>query len=187
MKFIKFTYVDSVTGISVASQPSANGPVFPNVEGLAFAFALESQYPTSVPVFFGTCPDSSATQVDGVIEVVTPEYFSSSQTTEISERAKIRRASEVEKIVVETASGLKFDGDEASQIRMMKAAFAMNALGTESTQWVMGDNSVVTVTASDLSEALSLAVEQQTSIMLATIPTEQPTPAPTDPDMGTPR
>ena len=69
MKYIKFTYVDAVTGNSIASEFAANGPVFPNVDGLEFAWARESQYPTDVPEFFGTCPDDADTQVDGVLGV----------------------------------------------------------------------------------------------------------------------
>ena len=69
MKHIKFTYVDAITGISIASEPAQNGPVFPPVAGLEFAWARESQYPTDVPEFFGTCPDDADTQVDGVLGV----------------------------------------------------------------------------------------------------------------------
>ena len=69
MKYIKFTYVDAITSISVAKQPATNGPVFPNVDGLEFAWARESRYPTDVPEFFGTCPDDADTQVDGVLGV----------------------------------------------------------------------------------------------------------------------
>ena len=69
MKYIKFTYVDAITGISIASEPAANGPVFPNVVGLEFVWARESQYPTDVPEFFGTCPDDSNVQIDGVLGV----------------------------------------------------------------------------------------------------------------------
>ena len=69
MQYIKFTYVDAVTGISIASEPAANGPVFPPVSGLEFAWARESQYPTDVPEFFGTCPDDSNVQIDGVLGV----------------------------------------------------------------------------------------------------------------------
>ena len=69
MQYIKFTYVDSVTGTSVAKQPAANGPVFPPVAGLEFVWARESQYPTDVPEFFGTCPDDISTQIDGVLGV----------------------------------------------------------------------------------------------------------------------
>ena len=69
MQYLKFTYVDAVTGISIASEPAANGPVFPNVVGLEFAWARESRYPTDVPEFFGTCPEDADTQVDGVLGV----------------------------------------------------------------------------------------------------------------------
>ena len=69
MQYIKFTYVDAVTGISIASEPAANGPVFPPVAGLEFTWARESQYPTEVPEFFGTCPEDANTQVDGVLGV----------------------------------------------------------------------------------------------------------------------
>ena len=69
MKYIKFTYVDAITSISVAKQPAPNGPVFPSVAGLEFVWARESQYPTDVPEFFGTCPEDADTQVDGVLGV----------------------------------------------------------------------------------------------------------------------
>ena len=67
MQYIKFTYVDAQTGISIAKQPAANGPVFPPVAGLEFSWARESRYPTDVPEFFGTCPDGANTQVEGVL------------------------------------------------------------------------------------------------------------------------
>ena len=69
MQYIKFTYVDSITSTSVAKQPATNGPVFPAVAGLEFAWARESAYPTDVPEFFGTCPDDTNTQIDGVLGV----------------------------------------------------------------------------------------------------------------------
>ena len=67
MKHLKFTYVDALTGISIATEPAMNGTRFPDVSGLAFHWARESAYPTPTPEFFGTCPDDSATQVDGVL------------------------------------------------------------------------------------------------------------------------
>jgi hypothetical protein len=70
MKYIKFTHVDAITGIPVTQAPAINGPRFPNVNGLEFRFARESQYPTDTPEFFGTCPDDSSTNVAGVISVL---------------------------------------------------------------------------------------------------------------------
>ena len=69
MQYIKFTYVDAVTGISIASEPAQNGPVFPSVAGLEFVWARESRYPTDAPEFFGTCPEDADTQLDGVLGV----------------------------------------------------------------------------------------------------------------------
>lgn len=67
MKHIKFTYVDSVTGVSVAKSPAVNGPDFPAIAGLQFIWARESQYPTSVPDFFGTCDADADLSVDGFL------------------------------------------------------------------------------------------------------------------------
>ena len=69
MKFIKFTYVDAITGISISSEPAQNGPVFSPVAGLEFVWARESRYPTDVPEFFGTCSEDADTSVDGVLGV----------------------------------------------------------------------------------------------------------------------
>lgn len=86
MKYLKFTYVDAVTGISIASQPAANGPVYPDVAGLQFEWARESLYPTDVPEFFGTCPDASSTQVDGVLAVLDPQDYETMWADELSAR-----------------------------------------------------------------------------------------------------
>ena len=67
MRYIKFTYVDAVTGAPVSEAPALNGPVFPAVAGLEFAWARESQYPTAVPEFFGTCLPDSDIAVPGVL------------------------------------------------------------------------------------------------------------------------
>lgn len=70
MKYLKFTYVDAITGIPVTDAPAANGPAYPAVDGLEFVWARESQYPTNTPEFFGTCPDESDTAVPGVLAVL---------------------------------------------------------------------------------------------------------------------
>lgn len=86
MKHIKFTYVDAVTGISIASETAANGPVFPPVAGLEFAWARTSRYPTDVPEFFGTCPDDAATQVDGVLGVYSQADWETMREDEMRAR-----------------------------------------------------------------------------------------------------
>jgi hypothetical protein len=91
MKHLKYTYVDAITGVSVASHPAANGPVPPAVVGLQFVWARESLYPTDVPQFFGTCPDGSNTQVDGVLGVFLQADWESMRADEMLARAPSRR------------------------------------------------------------------------------------------------
>lgn len=93
MKYLKFTYVDAVTGISIASEPAENGPVFPPVAGLQFSWARESQYPTDAPEFFGTCPDSSDTQIDGVLGVFSESDWENMRADEMLARRPIVPAS----------------------------------------------------------------------------------------------
>ena len=83
MQYLKFTYVDAVTGISTASEPATNGPVFPSVVGLEFAWARTSRYPTDVPEFFGTCPNDSAPHVDGVLGVYSQADWETMRDDEI--------------------------------------------------------------------------------------------------------
>lgn len=86
MRYIKFTYVDAVTGAPVSEASALNGPVFPAVAGLEFAWARESQYPTDIPEFFGTCQDDADIAVPGVLGELSPEDWSSALTDEVSAR-----------------------------------------------------------------------------------------------------
>ena len=86
MQYIKFTYVDAITGISIASEPAANGPVFPPVAGLEFVWARESRYPTDVPEFFGTCSEDADTQVDGVLGVYVQQDWEQMREDEMRAR-----------------------------------------------------------------------------------------------------
>ena len=86
MQYLKFTYVDSVTGISITKQPAADGPVFPAVTGLEYVWARESRYPTDVPEFFGTCPDDADTQIDGVLGVYSQADWETMRDDEMRAR-----------------------------------------------------------------------------------------------------
>lgn len=88
MKYLKFTYVDAVTGVSVAAEPAMQGTKFPAVKGLEFVWARESAYPTAVPEFFGTCPDNSATQIDGVLGVLLEADYTNFKADEMRARDK---------------------------------------------------------------------------------------------------
>lgn len=86
MKYLQFTYVDAGTGISVAAEPAQNGPVFPAIAGLQFVWARESQYPTVVPDFYGTCPDDSMIYVDGTISELNQADYEQMWTDEMNRR-----------------------------------------------------------------------------------------------------
>lgn len=83
MKYIKFTYIDKATG---DIKLDAGEPAFPKVDGLVFSWANESEYPTSFPKFFGTCPDSSNTDVPGVLEVLSEAEWELARIQEIDRK-----------------------------------------------------------------------------------------------------
>ena len=89
MKYLNFTYVDATTGISVAKEVALNGPVFPEVIGLEFVWARESGYPTHVPMFYGTCPDDSSTDVAGVLQVLVEEDYTNMRAAEVRAMSKV--------------------------------------------------------------------------------------------------
>lgn len=76
------------------------------------------------------------------------------------EQAKTDRATNVSKIVVEV-DGMQFDGDEASQARMSRALQVAEITGESSTEWVLYNNTIATVTKEQLAQALSKALKQQ--------------------------
>lgn len=86
MKYLHFTNVDAVTGISVAAEPAQNGPVFPAIAGLQFEWARESQYPAAVPDFFGTCPDDSQTDMAGMIAELSQTDYEQMRFDEMNAR-----------------------------------------------------------------------------------------------------
>jgi len=75
---------------------------------------------------------------------------------------KSERQAAVDAITVEV-DGMVFDGDEVAQTRMARAATAAGSL-TDTTEWTLADNSVVSVTAQQLKTACRLAGEEQTRI-----------------------
>ena len=76
---------------------------------------------------------------------------------------KADRQAQVDSIIVTTAVG-DWDGDEISQSRMSRAILSMN--DTDSTLWIMADNTTATVTKANLTEALKLSSEAQTSMWI---------------------
>jgi hypothetical protein len=86
MKYVEFTYIDRVNKTSVADKPAYNGPVYPEVDGLTFEFALESEYPTQVPKFYGTCSDAADTSKPGVFRELTLADYNNIKTQEFAIR-----------------------------------------------------------------------------------------------------
>lgn len=78
---------------------------------------------------------------------------------ELLQEAKALRAAQVAAIQV-TVDGMVFDGDETAQSRMARALEVAAITGMESTVWVLADNSVATVTVTQLQQALSKAMLQ---------------------------
>lgn len=72
----------------------------------------------------------------------------------MSQAKQVRRA-EVDAIQVTTKSGKVFDGDEDSQTRMARAIVTM--VTADTINWVLADNTIVSVTKAELTEALRLA------------------------------
>jgi len=76
--------------------------------------------------------------------------------------AKRQRDFDVTQITVTTAAGNTFQGNEDAQTRMARAVTGLNP--TETIQWKMADNTMLTVTREELKEALVLAGRAQETI-----------------------
>lgn len=82
MKYVKFTYVDAKTNIPVSEMPAKHGPKIP--DKIYFLFALESEYPTDVPTFYGNT--ANATVLPDFIEEVTEDEFNAAKLQEFKTR-----------------------------------------------------------------------------------------------------
>ena len=76
------------------------------------------------------------------------------------------KADKVAQIIVTTATGKVFDGDEKSQERILRAINIANITGDTTTQWKLADNTVVDVTREELKEALALAGKEMSKIWI---------------------
>lgn len=93
----------------------------------------------------------------------TPEPVDPPTPDDLLAAAKAERQSLVDSIVVTTASGKAFDGDEESQGRMARAITALEP--QETTLWVLADNTPdPAISREELREALRLAGSTQTAV-----------------------
>ena len=79
---------------------------------------------------------------------------------------KKRKMYIVSNILITTASGKIFDGDEKSQDRMVRAIQIASITGLTETQWKLANNEIVMVTLDELKEALALAGQEMSRIWL---------------------
>jgi hypothetical protein len=80
---------------------------------------------------------------------------------------KAARQAQVRAIVITTAAGNAFQGDEISQSRMDRTLNGYAGNPPDATlQWILADNTVATISLGELAEALSLAVVAQSEIWI---------------------
>lgn len=101
---------------------------------------------------------------DQLVMDATTAVSQAAETLRLREVAKVQRAAQVEQITVTTQAGNTFDGDEVSQGRMARAIIALQATGTPSTVWVLANNTPISATAAELTEALVLSGMAQAAI-----------------------
>ncbi|UYM14252.1 DUF4376 domain-containing protein [Endozoicomonas euniceicola] len=92
-----------------------------------------------------------------------PSVSEEQQQKQKYEQWKAERQAKVDTIVVEI-DGMKFDGDEISQERMVRAATL--ASPDERLNWILADNTVAEVTADQLRRAARTAGEEQVKLWI---------------------
>lgn len=137
--FLKYTYVDSATGLPVTQVPASGGPAMPRVAGLAFVFALESEYPTLTPTFFGTCPDDADTNVPGILAVLTEAEFIEAQSKEMEARKGILlrdMTDAVQRHMDSVAAERNYDGIQSAALRAALPNSPFHAEGVAYGEWM---------------------------------------------------
>jgi len=89
--YICITEVDAVTKIVCTAEPQRTGPSMPEIKGFVFQWNNQSTWPVEVasdgtylraPRYYGTCDDDADTTIDGVLEVLTEEEYTTLRTAE---------------------------------------------------------------------------------------------------------
>jgi len=96
MRYLSFTYVDAVTGRPINEAAALNGPAMPAVAGLQFGFALESKYPTTVPLLYGSWPDDADIDAPGVFQELSESEYLSAREAEMALREIQQRSRRIE-------------------------------------------------------------------------------------------
>lgn len=83
MKYVKVKYVDSKTGIPGNIEPCRNGPIFPKLVNFELKFTNRADWPVTKDgddTYWGTCWESSNTNILGVTELSQEEWETDYQT-----------------------------------------------------------------------------------------------------------
>jgi len=99
--------------------------------------------------------------------IIDGDYITPDLTGLIDLAIKERKSYEISNLVVTTSIGNTFDADDAARANMNEAILASSITGITETEWKLADNSVVTVTVEELSEALALGIQTKGAIILA--------------------
>ena len=100
--------------------------------------------------------------IETVTGFVAPEKIIDAAA--LREAEKIQRDVAASAILVTTAAGNVFNGDEISQNRLSRAIMALQLTGTQKTHWVLANNTVAEVGIPELAEALALSGAAQTAL-----------------------
>ena len=102
------------------------------------------------------------------IEQTNPEVAAAAAAMVASmlarQEAKSARTRAVSAIKVTTTAGNTFDGNEASQDRMVRAIVALQASGAGLASWVLANNTEIAASVAELTEALILARQAQSDM-----------------------
>lgn len=98
---------------------------------------------------------------------VTAEQHQAQADADARNVAKAERQAATKAILVTTATGNVFQGDELSQTRMSNVLQAYaEELPDGTVEWILADNTVATITMAELDEALRLSVDAQNAIWM---------------------
>ena len=184
MKYIKFTYVDAVTGIAVTEAPAENGPKFPAIDGLEFAWARESRYPTGAPEFFGTCPDDADISVPGVLGEYLMADWEGMRDDEMLARKPAASSIDVERDRRIDAGfdfeGVRYQSRPTDRENIAGAVLVAMADPSYTTSWIASDNSVVQMDAATLLRFGRAAADRKQALIFAGRQLKDMQPIPAD-------
>lgn len=139
MLYLRYTHVDSASGLPVTLAPASAGPSMPEIDGLEFVFALESEYPTAVPTFYGTAPDEANINVPGVLAVLTEAEFEAARAGELAARnlMLLRQMTEVVQHYMDSVARQRnYDGIHSAALRAALPKSPFHAEGVAYGEWM---------------------------------------------------